>query len=115
MSVPVLKQRNNFILIILVLLAICIAIGLNRITSGFLGAIIIYVIFRPLNIYLQEKKKWNKSLSTALILILSFVSLIIPIFFIIKLITDRVMFYVNNPEQTKIILQNINTFAAEKL
>ena len=115
MSVPVLKQRNNFILIILVLLAICIAIGLNRITSGFLGAIIIYVIFRPLNIYLQEKKKWNKSLSTALILILSFVSLIIPIFFIIKLITDRVMFYVNNPEQTEIILQNINTFAAEKL
>lgn len=56
MSVPVLKQRNNFILIILVLLAICIAIGLNRITSGFLGAIIIYVIFRPLNIYLQEKE-----------------------------------------------------------
>lgn len=25
------------------------------------------------------------------------------------------MFYVNNPEQTEIILQNINTFAAEKL
>lgn len=115
MSVPALKQRNNFILIILILLAICIALGLNTITSGFLGAIIIYVIFRPLNIYLQEKRKWNKSLSTALILLLSFVCLIIPIFFLIKLVTDRVMFYVENPEQTEVILQNINTFAAEKL
>ena len=115
MSVPALKQRNNFILIILILLAICIAIGLNTITSGFLGAIIIYVIFRPFNIYLQEKRKWNKSLSTALILILSFVCLIIPIFFIIKLITDRVIFYVENPEQTEEILKNIDAFATEKL
>ncbi len=115
LSVNTLKQRNNIILIILILLAICIAIGLNRITSGFLGAIIIYVIFRPLNIYLQEKRKWNKSLSTALILILSFVCLIIPIFFLIKLVADRVMFYVEHPEQTEVILQNINAFATEKL
>lgn len=115
LSVQAMKQRNNFILIILILLAICISIGLNRIVSGFLGAIIIYVIFRPFNIYLQEKKKWNKSLSTALILILSFVCLIIPIFLLIKLITGRVMFYVDHPEQTELIFENINKFATEKL
>ncbi len=115
LSIPTLKQRNNIILVIIIFLGICIALGLEKILGAFFGAIIIYVIFRPLNVYLQEKRNWNKGLTAALILILSFVCLIVPIFFIIKLIADRAMFYVNNPEESEKMLENINKFATEKL
>jgi predicted membrane protein len=62
LSLTSLKQRNNVVLIVTIILGIIILLGLNRILGGLLGAIIIYVLFRPLNIYFQEKKQWNKSL-----------------------------------------------------
>ncbi|MFI5172758.1 MAG: AI-2E family transporter [Chitinophagales bacterium] len=114
-SIQNLKQRNSIILFILIFLGVCIGLGLERILGAFFGAIIIYVLFRPLNIYLQEKKKWWPGLTAGLILILSFVCLIIPIFSLIKLIVDRVLYYANNPEETEAILQNVNKFATEKL
>lgn len=115
LSIPTLKQRNTFILIIIIFLGIFIGLGLERIMGGLLGAIIIYVIFRPLNVYLQEKRKWNKSFSTALILIISFICLIVPIFFIVKMISDKVIFYINNPELTEATLEKINQFATDRL
>lgn len=114
-GIPFLKQRNQYVLVIIIILAIFIFFGLERIVGSFLGATIFYVIFRPLNIYLQEKKKWNKGLSAALIMVLSFVCMVIPIFLIVQMLTNRVMFYVNHPDITNTMLKNVNAFAAEKL
>lgn len=115
LSITSLKQRNNAILAITILLGILILLGLEGILAGILGAIIIYVLFRPLNIYFQEKKKWNKNLSTAIIMITSLVSLIIPIFILVWMITGKVIYFLENPEQTETIFANINKFAADNL
>lgn len=114
-SIPSLKQRNNVILILTIFLGIVIGLGLQRILGGLLGAIIIYVLFRPLNVYLQEKRKWNKNLSTAIIMIASLVCLILPIFFLVKMIADKVAYYVNHPDLIETILANIKAFATDKL
>ena len=114
-TLPSRRQTNYYVLAIIIALAIFISLGLHHIIGGFLGAIIFYVIFRPLNIYLQEKKNWNKTLSTALILILSFFCMIVPIFFVIKMLSDQVMYYVNNPELVETMLKNINDFATNQL
>lgn len=114
LSLPSLKQRNNVVLLVTIFLGAIIAFGLNRILGGLLGAIIIYVLFRPLNIYLQEKKNWNKSLSTSIILVLSFFCLIVPIFLLVTLITDKALYYINHPELTDVMFGNINKFAKEK-
>ncbi|HRF75224.1 MAG TPA: AI-2E family transporter [Chitinophagales bacterium] len=114
LSLSSLKQRNNVVLLVTIFLGAIIAFGLNRILGGLLGAIIIYVLFRPLNIYLQEKKNWNKSLSTSIILVLSFFCLIVPIFLLVTLITDKALYYVNHPELTDQMFGNLNKFAEEK-
>lgn len=110
-----LKQRNNVILAMTLMLGIIIALGLQGILAGILGAIIIYVLFRPLNIYFQEKKKWNKNLSTAIILIVAVVALIIPIFVLVWMITGKVINFIEHPEQTEKLFGNINKFASEYL
>ncbi len=115
LSVTTLKQRNIFILVIILILAFVILFGLQRIMSGILGSVIIYLIFRPLNVYIREKRKWNPNLTTLLIMILSLVCLIIPIFFLVKLITDKVIYYVSNPEMIEGMVANIRQFAVEKL
>ncbi len=114
-NLPERKQKNTYVLVMVLVLAIIIAIGLERIFSAFLGATIIYVVFRPLNIYLQEKRKWNKGLSAALIMLISFVCMIIPVFLILNMIADKVMFYVENPDIVENLLLNINKFATENL
>lgn len=115
LSVQTLKQRNNVILFLTIFFGIIIALGLERILGGLLGAIIIYVLFRPFNVYLQEKRKWNKNLTTAIVLITSLVCLILPIFFLIRMITAKVVYYIDHPNLTETILANINNFATEKL
>ena len=50
LSLTSLKQRNNVVLIVTIILGIIILLGLNRILGGLLGAIIIYVLFRKQNI-----------------------------------------------------------------
>ena len=114
LSLTSLKQRNNVVLIVTIILGRIILLGLNRILGGLLGAIIIYVLFRPLNIYFQEKKQWNKSLGTSIILILSFFCLIVPIFLLVSLITDKALYYINHPELTDVMFGNLNKFAKEK-
>lgn len=110
-----LKQRNIYILLIIIFLGIFIALGLAGILSALLGATIIYVLLRPLNLYLQENRKWNKNASTAVLLFLSFACLIAPLFFLVKMIANRVIYYLNTPEITQEILKNIDKFATEQL
>jgi len=115
LSITSLKQRNNVILVITALLGIVILLGLEGILAGILGAIIIYVLFRPLNIYFQEKKMWNKNLSTSVIMIFALVSIIIPLFFLVWMITSKVIYFMEHPEQAETLFANINKFAAENL
>lgn len=110
-----LKQQNTVILVVILLLAAIVFVGLQTIFTGLLGAVIIYVLFRPLNRYLQEKRKWNPSFVSACILILSFLCIILPFLALIKMIADRFIYFVNNPADLQAILDKVNTFASEKL
>ncbi len=110
-----LQQRNIIILCMLILLGATIFFGLNAIAQGLLGAIIIYIIFRPLNIYLQEKRNVNPALVAVMIMLLSIVCLVIPFFSLIQLMINKVVYYSNHSEEIENILKNINAFTAEKL
>lgn len=110
-----LRQRNNIILIMLVVLALIILFGLHIVYGGLLGTVIIYIIFRPLNVYLTEKKGWHPVVVTMLILIVSFAVLVVPLFFLLKMLGSRVNYYIAHPELTDALLKNINTFASNRL
>lgn len=110
-----LQQRNIMIFSLLVLLGATIFFGLGSIVQGLLGAVIIYVIFRPFNIYLQESRHWKPALAAILIMFTSFICLVLPFFFLIKMITDRIGYYNDHPEQIEALFQNINAFAASRL
>lgn len=112
--IPELKQKNTYILLITIFIGIFIGLGLVGVLGGLLGAIIIYVLFRPLNKYLQEKRKWRPGIATAVLLFLSFACLVAPLFFLIKMLADRVIYYLNSPELVQEILKNIDKIATEK-
>jgi len=75
MSVFSYKQRNNITLISIIALGCLLFYALTDLFSSILGAIVLYVIFRPVYLYLVEGKKWNKVLTAILIIV---VSIVIP-------------------------------------
>lgn len=108
MSVFSFKQRNNLVLVVLVFLGLLILFSLRAYITSFLGAIVLYVLFKPM--YLFCCKKLSKSLSSVLIIILSFIIIVIPFFVLGYMITNKVIALREDTFQLKAILYKINDF-----
>lgn len=78
MSIFNYKQRNNIILIAIVILGCILLFALRGLSSSILGAIVLYTIFRPVYLNLTEKRNWSKSLVAILIIIVSLIVIVIP-------------------------------------
>lgn len=78
MSIFNYKQRNNIILVSIIILGCFLVYALSGLFSSILGAIVLFTIFRPLFLYLTVKKHWNKSLVALLIIFGSLIVIVIP-------------------------------------
>jgi predicted PurR-regulated permease PerM len=71
---------------------------------SFLGALIFYVLFKPLMTFLSGKKKWRKGLSAAAILIISFLVILLPVFLMVYMIMPKITLFFSD---TSLIMQAI--------
>ncbi|MEN0052899.1 MAG: AI-2E family transporter [Mucilaginibacter sp.] len=78
MSIFNYKQRNNIILVSIIVLGCFLLYALSGLFSSILGAIVLFTIFRPLYINLVENKGWNKVLVALLIIFTSLIVIVIP-------------------------------------
>ena len=78
MSIFNYKQRNNIILVSIIVLGCFLLYALSGLFSAILGAIVLFTIFRPLYIFLVEQKGWNKTLVALLIIFSSLIVIVIP-------------------------------------
>ena len=82
-------QQLAFISILLVLGGL-ILYELRAFTSGFLGAVTLYVLLRPYMQRLTERYRWPKSLAAICLLILAFVVLLIPTGLIVEMLYTKI-------------------------
>jgi len=78
MSIFNYKQRNNIILVSIIVLGCFLIYALSGLFSAILGAIVLFTIFRPVYLYFVEKRGWNKSLVALLIIFSSLIVIVIP-------------------------------------
>jgi predicted PurR-regulated permease PerM len=78
MSIFNYKQRNNIVLVSLVILGCFLIFALSGLFSSILGAIVLFTIFRPAFTNLVEVRGWNKSLVALLIILTSLIVIVIP-------------------------------------
>ncbi len=92
-------QQQRFLLITsLVIIAGFIIAGLRGYASAFLGAGILYVIFRPWFTALALKRGWNRSLVTTLLILFSLVVIVMPFLTLSLLLIGRIQYYSRNTE-----------------
>lgn len=92
------QQQRILLITSLVIIAGFIIYGLSGYISAFLGAGILYVVFRPWFTALAIKRHWNKSLVTTLLIIFSIVVIIMPFLTLSLLLIDRIQYYSQHTE-----------------
>jgi len=113
MSVFTYKQRNNLVLIVLIVLAGTIIFSLRGLFTAFLGAIVIYTLFKPIYLYLCRKKV-VKCISAAAVILSSFIIIIIPFYALSYMIIDKVTNLKNDQFQLKALISRLDDFVGLK-
>src|SRR5476649_1600382 len=90
MSIFNYKQRNNIVLVSIVVLGCFLLYALSGLFSSILGAIVLFTIFRSLYLFLVEKKGWNKSMVAILIIFSSLIVIVIPFLSLSFMVIDKI-------------------------
>jgi predicted PurR-regulated permease PerM len=78
MSIFSYKQRNNIILVSIIVLGCFLLYALSELFSSILGAIVLFTIFRPFFLYMVERRGFNHTLAALLIIFISLIVIVIP-------------------------------------
>jgi predicted PurR-regulated permease PerM len=80
-----------------------------------MAAIVIYVLFKPMYLFFAERHKIKKGLSATLIIIISFIIIIIPFLTLSLMLVNKVLYYLENPEVIRNLVNTIENFAGQTL
>ncbi|MES2810598.1 MAG: AI-2E family transporter, partial [Bacteroidota bacterium] len=90
MSIFNYKQRNNIILVSIIVLGCFILYALSGLFSSILGAIVLFTIFRPWYLYMTERKGWNRPLAALIIITLSLTVIVLPFISICFMVIGKI-------------------------
>src|SRR6478672_11864246 len=106
MSIFNYKQRNDLVLIVLIILAGLIFFSLRGLFTAFLGAVVLYTLFKP--VYLFFCTKMIKTVSAGLVIISSFLIIILPFFVLSFMVVNKVTKLKNDQFQLKAFVSRLD-------
>ncbi len=115
MSIFNYKQRNNIILVGIVILGCFLVFALRGLSSSILGAIVLYTIFRPMYINLVEKRKWKRSSVAILIIFISLIAIVIPFLSVGIMVVNKVTELASSHLPVHEWIDKINAFTGSHL
>jgi predicted PurR-regulated permease PerM len=93
------RIRQVCFLLIVAALAILIFRQLYSFFPGFLGALTLYILSRKYYFYLTIKRKWNKSATAVLFMLLFLCCIVAPIYLSLEMIYSKVDNILKEPQQ----------------
>jgi len=115
MSIFNYKQRNNIILVSIIALGCFLVYALSGLFSSILGAIVLFTIFRPLYMFLVDKKGWNKTLIALAIIFSSLIVIVIPFLSLSFMVIGKISGINKNTFPIQEWVTKIDVFAAKNL
>ncbi|TDS14567.1 AI-2E family transporter [Sphingobacterium paludis] len=109
------KERNIIILLIVIALGLILLYATRGIYGAFLGTLVMYTLFRKLNIFLIEQWRWPKPLSAVIIILASIFIIVLPFFGIGSMLVKKAMQLQQDPAWINQMIDAINDFAGDKL
>ncbi len=92
------QQQRVLLITSLLIIGGFIIVGLRGYVSAFLGAGILYVIFRPWFTALVHKHNWNRTLVTSMLILFALVVIILPFLTLSLMLAGRIQHYSQNTD-----------------
>lgn len=109
------KYYPTLALWVMIILGVFLFYSLSMFLNAVLGASIMFILSRPLMVWLTEKKKWNNVVATLLSMTLSFLMFVVLIGGIFYLVYGRVSQLLNDTTEMYAIFDKIHLYVNEKL
>jgi predicted PurR-regulated permease PerM len=90
------RINRYFFLAVIILFAAVLMLSLRAFFTAFLGAIIFYVLSKKPANWLISKRKWSKSLTAILVIVVSLFIFLIPLTLFVAMLLKKVMVYSGN-------------------
>src|SRR4051812_24239647 len=88
-------QSRNIVLLILLLLTVFLLIFSVHILTALLSAAIFYILFKPMFLYFVNRKHWSRGLSAALVIVISFLVIVLPLCGLSVLLINKIAGFKN--------------------
>jgi len=99
---------------VLLLLALIILYSLSEFVDAVLGAVMFYVLCRPLMLFLIEKKNWSRTTASWVILLLVLISVIVPLIIISNVFFPRILALLEDQSAVTSMLTNVENIVQKK-
>lgn len=109
------SQRKKLLIFSISALFLFILYGLRNYFSAIMGSVILYVLFIPMFRFLRERKNWNSSLASGLIILLSFLLLVLPFLSLSVLLTEKIVYYTSHYEEILVMIRQLEDFTGLRL
>src|ERR1700745_4141217 len=98
-QIPNNAIRQVLILATIIILGIVLFSQLKSLIPAFLGAYTLYVLLRKWMFVLQGRYKWNKGLAASILMLLSFLIILLPIFLVVNMLSSKVAFAMHHSQE----------------
>jgi predicted PurR-regulated permease PerM len=115
-----MENTNNYkinryvFLVIIIIFAIFLFASLKQFVSAFLGAMMFYVLSKPFIIWLVTKKRWSKSMTAVLVIIISFFLILLPIAALVSLLYNKISAVLANPSLITDSMKQVDAIIRQK-
>lgn len=104
--IPQDKLRQIFFLCIIILLGAILTSVLIGFLPALLGAITLYVICRRWMFILVYRKRWKKSLAAFILMLLTLIIILLPIWILIEMMTSKISYLIEHSNE---LVQSLKT------
>ncbi|WP_207533661.1 AI-2E family transporter [Desertivirga arenae] len=108
------KQRNNILLITLIVLGCFILYTLRFIAGAVLSTVVTYTVLRPVYLYLTDKLKWNRIMACASIMLSSFLVIVLPFIVLSLLVINKISEFERDQIKIRILVNRIDGFVTSR-
>src|SRR5688572_21101827 len=98
--------RQILLLLFILMLGWILFDELKFFLPAFLGAYTLYIMMRKYMFILTGRYKWKKGLAAAILMLISFLVILLPIFLLINMMTSKVGYAISHSEQVLNSIQN---------
>jgi len=89
-------MKQVFLILLIFLVGYVIIYNLKYFIPGALGAITLYIIFRQLYFRLTEIQKWNKRVTSILLMFITLICIVVPLWIIVEILVPQISNLLSN-------------------